>query len=141
MSKKVVFYHVYGKTKTDDGKEHVVTVVGKFEQLREKQEFNEEVDVEVVPTKFVKGNLSYEVKQLKRKLTLGVSICHPLDDFDEEVGVEIAKKRIENRQDVGSIETSSVTMLTEDAIMAELLVKLNYIMEHIEDYLPKNATF
>lgn len=138
---RVNFYHVYGKVKTDDGKEHVVTVVGKFEQLREKQEFNEEVDVEVVPTKFVKGNLTYNVKQLKRKLTLGVSICHPLDDFDEEVGVEIAKKRIENRQDVGSIETSSVTMLTEDAIMAELLVKLNYIMEHIEEYLPKNATF
>ncbi len=135
---RVKFYHVYGKTKTDDGKEHVVTVVGKFEQLREKQEFNEEVDVEVVPTKFVKGNLSYEVKQLKRKLTLGVSICHPLDDFDEEVGVEIAKKRIENRQDVGSIETSSVTMLTEDAIMAELLVKLNYIMEHIEDYISED---
>lgn len=135
---RVKFYHVYGKVKTDDGKEHVVTVVGKFEQLREKQEFNEEVDVEVVPTKFVKGNLSYEVKQLKRKLTLGVSICHPLDDFDEEVGVEIAKKRIENRQDVGSIETSSVTMLTEDAIMAELLVKLNYIMEHIEDYISED---
>lgn len=135
---RVKFYHVYGKVKTDDGKEHVVTVVGKFEQLREKQEFNEEVDVEVVPTKFVKGNLSYEVKQLKRKLTLGVSICHPLDDFDEEVGVEIAKKRIENRQDVGSIETSSVTMLTEDAILAELVVKLNYILEHIEDYISED---
>ena len=135
---RVKFYHVYGKTKTDDGKEHVVTVVGKLEQLREKQEFNEEVEVEVVPTKFVKGNLTYNVKQLKRKLTLGVSICHPLDDFDEEVGVEIAKKRIESRQDVGSIETSSVTMLTEDAILAELVVKLNYILEHIEDYISED---
>ena len=141
MSKKVVFYHVYGKTKTDDGKEHVVTVVGKFEQERKWTEISEEVDVETIPNTFVKGDLTYKVKQLNRKLTLGVSICHPLDDFDEEVGVEIAKKRIENRQDVGSIETSSVTMLTEDAIMAELLVKLNYIMEHIEEYLPKNATF
>lgn len=135
---RVKFYHVYGKTKTDDGKEHVVTVVGKLEQLREKKEFNEEVEVEVVPTKFVKGNLSYNVKQFKRKLTLGVSICHPLDDFDEEIGVEIAKRRIENRQDVGSIETSSVTMLTEDAILAELVVKLNYILEHIEEYISED---
>lgn len=135
---RVKFYHVFGRIKDDNGQEHVVTVVGKLEQLREKQEFNEEVDVEVVPTKFVKGNLSYEVKQLKRKLTLGVSICHPLDDFDEEVGVEIAKKRIENRQDVGSIETSSVTMLTEDAIMAELVTKLNYILEHLEDYISED---
>ena len=135
---RVKFYHVYGKTKTDDGKEHVVTVVGKFEQLREKKEFNEEVEVEVVPTKFVKGNLTYNVKQLKRKLTLGVSICHPLDDFDEEVGVEIAKKRIENGQNVGSLETKDVTMLTEDAIIAELLTKLNWIIANIEDYISEN---
>lgn len=96
------------------------------------------MEVEVVPTKFVKGNLTYNVKQLKRKLTLGVSICHPLDDFDEEIGVEIAKKRIENRQDVGSIETSSVTMLTEDAILAELVTKLNYVLEHLEDYISED---
>ena len=135
---KTKYYHVFGRVKDKEDQEHVVTVVGKFEQLREKQEINEEVDVEVVPTKFVKGNLTYKVKQLKRKLTLGVSICHPLDDFDEEVGVEIAKKRIENRQDVGSLETSNVTMLTEDAIMAELVVKLNYILGHIEDYISEN---
>lgn len=138
MSKKVVFYHVYGKTKTDDGKEHIVTVVGKFEQTRNQEEVKEVVDVETLPNIYVKGDLTYKVKQLKRKLTLGVSICHPLDDFDEEVGVEIAKKRIENRQDVGSLETSNVTMLTEDAIMAELVVKLNYILEHIEDYISEN---
>lgn len=135
---KTKYYHVFGRIKDDNGQEHVVTVVGKFEQLREKKEFNEEVEVEVVPTKFVKGNLTYNVKQLKRKLTLGVSICHPLDDFDEEVGVEIAKKRIESRQDVGSIETSSVTMLTEDAILAELVTKLNYVLEHLEDYISED---
>jgi hypothetical protein len=135
---RVKFYHVYGKTKTDDGREHVVTVVGKFEQERKWTEISEEVDVETIPNTFVKGDLTYKVKQLNRKLTLGVSICHPLDDFDEEVGVEIAKKRIENRQDVGSIETSSVTMLTEDAIMAELVTKLNYILEHLEDYISED---
>ena len=135
---KTKYYHVYGKVKTDDGRNHVVTVVGKFEQTRKMTEVKEEIDVEALPNTFVKGELKYEIKQLKRKLTLGVSICHPLDTFDEEIGVEIAKKRIANRQDVGSLETSNVTMLTEDAIMAELMVKLNYIMEHINDYISED---
>lgn len=135
---KTKYYHVFGRVKDKEGQEHVVTVVGKFEQTRNQEEVKEVVDVETLPNIYVKGDLTYKVKQLKRKLTLGVSICHPLDDFDEEVGVEIAKKRIENRQDVGSLETSNVTMLTEDAIIAELVTKLNWIMSNISDYISEN---
>jgi hypothetical protein len=65
-----------------------------------------------------------------------MSICHPHDIFDENVGIEIAKKRIENGESIGSLETSDVTMLTEDAIMGEILVKLAYITSNIEEYLP-----
>ena len=93
------------------------------------------VDVETKPNNFVKGELRYKAKQMKRKLTLGLSICHPSDTFDEEVGVEIAKARIEKGYDLGSLETTNVTMLTEDAIMAELLVKLQYVTNHIDDYI------
>ena len=75
------------------------------------------------------------MKKLNRKLTLGLSICHPLDKFDEEVGVEIAKSRINKGINLGSIETSDVTMLTEDAIFAELMVKLNHIMDSIDEYI------
>ena len=135
---KTKYYHVFGRVKDKEGQEHVVTVVGKFEQTRNQEEVKEVVDVETLPNIYVKGDLTYKVKQLKRKLTLGVSICHPLDDFDEEVGVEIAKKRIENRQDVGSLETSNVTMLTEDAIIAELVTKLNWIMSNISDYISED---
>jgi hypothetical protein len=135
---KTKYYHVFGRVKDKEGQEHVVTVVGKFEQTRKQEEVKEVVDVETLPNVFVKGDLAYKVKQLKRKLTLGVSICHPLDDFDEEVGVEIAKKRIENGQDVGSLETSNVTMLTEDAIIAELVTKLNWIMSNISDYISED---
>ena len=135
---KTKYYHVFGRVKDKEGQEHVVTVVGKFEQTRKQEEVKEVVDVETLPNVFVKGDLTYKVKQLKRKLTLGVSICHPLDDFDEEVGVEIAKKRIENGQDVGSLETSNVTMLTEDAIIAELVTKLNWIMSNISDYISED---
>jgi hypothetical protein len=72
---------------------------------------------------------------LHRKLTLGVSICHPSDTFDENVGIEKAKKRIENGETLGSIETNNVTMLTEDAIMGEIYTKLAHITSHIEDYI------
>ena len=65
-----------------------------------------------------------------------MSICHPLDTFDEEIGVEVAKSRIKNGLVLGSVETNDVTMLTEDAIFAELMTKLNWIMDNIEDYLP-----
>jgi hypothetical protein len=133
---KTVFYHVYGKKTTDDGKEHVVTIVGKFEQSRKPQEITETVDVETLKGGFVQGELKYKLKTLNRKLTLGMSICHPIDTFDEEVGVEVAKSRIKNGFDLGSIETNDVTMLTEDAIFAELMVKLNWVLEHLEDCLP-----
>lgn len=130
------FYHVYGKVKTDDGEEHVVTVVGKLEQSRKPTEITEEMDVDTPNGGTVKGELKYKVKKLHRKLTLSMSICHPLDTFDEEVGVEVAKSRIKNGLVLGSIETNDVTMLTEDAIFAELMTKLNWIMDNIEDYLP-----
>ena len=132
---RVKYFHVYGIAKTGR-KNHVVTVVGKFEQSRENTDVTEIVDVETKPTNFVKGELKYKVKQMKRRLTLGMSICHPSDTFDEEVGVEIAKARIEKGYDLGSIETTNVTMLTEDAIMAELVTKLNHVIENIEKFLP-----
>ena len=132
---KTKFYHLWAKCKASDGEDHFVTVVGKFEQTRKKEEITEIVPVEFKPGHFVNGELKYSIKKLNRKLTLGVSICHPLDTFDEEVGCEIAKSRIEKGQDLGIIEASDVTMLTEDAIMAELLVKLQYIIANIDDYI------
>ena len=132
---KTKWYHVYGRTTASDGKERVVTVVGKFEQSRKPQEFTENVEVETLKGGFVQGELKYKLKTLKRKLTLGLSICHPLDKFDEEVGVEIAKSRINKGINLGSIETSDVTMLTEDAIFAEMVTKLNHIVENVDEYV------
>lgn len=134
---KTKYYHVYGKKTLADG-EHVVTIVGKFEQARKNELVQDVTKVEVKPNQFVDGVLTYEVKQLKRKLTLGMSICHPYDTFDEEVGVEIAKSRIENGYDLGSLETSNVTMLTEDAIFAELMVKLNHTLANLSDYIAED---
>jgi hypothetical protein len=132
---KVKYYHVFGRTTANDGKERVVTIVGKFEQSRKPQEITETVDVETLKGGFVQGELKYKIKTLKRKLTLGLSICHPLDTFDEEVGVEIAKSRINKGVNLGSIETSDVTMLTEDAIFAEMVTKLNHVLESINEFI------
>ena len=132
---KEKFYHAWAKATSNNGDEHYVTVVGKFEQSRKEEIVQDVVPVETKPNTIVDGILTYGVKNLNRKLTLGVSICHPLDKFDEEVGINIAKGRIARGQDLGQLETSNVTMLTEDAIMAEILDKLNHICQNIDEYI------
>ena len=130
------FFHLYANAVGADGKNHIVTIVGKLVQSKKMTEFTETVPVEFKPGAYLNGELKFQRNIFNRKLTLGMSICHPLDNFDIEQGVEIAKARIEKGETLGSLETSSVTMLTDDAVMAELLVKLNYVTEHIDDYLP-----
>jgi hypothetical protein len=132
---KLKYYHLWAEALDANGEKHYVTVVGKFEQNYVPKEVSQEVPVEVKPGSVVKGKLTFNKRTLHRVLTVGVSICHPLDEFDEEFGVEIAKARIERGEDAGSIETNSVTMLTEDLIMAELLGKLTYIVNNIDDYI------
>ena len=132
---KIKFYHLYSQCKDSEGQIHYVTVVGKFTQNYVPKEITQEVPVEVKPGTIVNGKLTYNKRTLHRVLTVGVSICHPLDEFDEEFGKELAKARIEKGEDAGTIETNDVTMLTEDLIMAELLGKLTYIVNNINDYI------
>ena len=133
---KIKYYHLYAVAKDKDGAEHTVTVVGKFTQNYIPKPITQEVPVEVKPGTTVNGKLTFNKRTLHRTLTIGVSICHPADEFDEEFGVELAKARIERGQDAGKIETNNVTMITEDLIMAELLGKLSFICNNIDDYLP-----
>ena len=134
---KTKYYSMYASCEDSEGEKHIVTVVGKFEQTRERQMVQEVVPVEVKEGSFVDGVLTYPSnKLLSRKLTLGMSICHPFDTFDEQIGIDVAKSRIEKGQTLGSLETSDVTMLTEDAIMGEIMVKVNHICQNINDYLP-----
>lgn len=134
---KVKYFSMHASCEDSEGEKHIVTVVGKFEQTRERQMVQEVVPVEVKEGSFVDGVLTYPSnKLLNRKLTLGMSICHPSDTFNEQVGIDIAKSRIEKGQTLGSVETSDVTMLTDDAVMAEILVKLNHICNNIDTFLP-----
>ncbi len=132
---KTKFSSLWAEAIDANGEKHFVTIVGKFEQNYFPKEITEVVPVEVKPGSFVNGKLTFNKRTLHRKLTIGISICHPLDEFDEEFGVELAKARIEKGQDAGSIETNDVTMLTDDAVQAELLTKLLYVKTHINDYI------
>ena len=132
---KLKYFSLWAEAIDANGEKHYVTVVGKFTQNYVPKEVAQEVPVEVKPGTVVKGKLTYNKRTLHRVLTVGVSICHPLDEFDEEFGVELAKARIERGQDAGTVETNDVTMLTDDLIMAELLGKLTYICNNIDDYI------
>jgi hypothetical protein len=129
-------YSLWAEAIDANGEKHIVTVVGKFTQNYVPKQITQEVPVEVKPGTYVNGKLTFNKRTLHRTLTLGVSICHPLDKFDEAFGVELAKARIERGQDAGTIETNDVTMLTEDLIMCEILGKLSYICNNIDSYLP-----
>ena len=135
---KTKYYSLWHEAIDADGEKHVITVVGKFTQNYIPKQITQEVPVEVKPGSTVKGKLTFNKRTLHRTLTVGVSICHPSDKFDEEFGVELAKARIERGQDAGMIETNDVTMLTEDLIMCELLGKLTYICSNIDEYFNKD---
>lgn len=132
---KTKIFSLWAEAIDANGEKHIVTVVGKFTQNYVPKQITQEVPVEVKPGTYVNGKLTFNKRTLHRTLTLGVSICHPLDKFDEAFGVELAKARIERGQDAGTIETNDVTMLTEDLIMCEILGKLSFICNHIDDYI------
>ena len=127
---------MYQKAIDSKGATHYVTVVGRLEQKRERKRMEEVIPVYLSEKSTVEGVIVYPSnKILTRRLTLGVSICHPLDEFDKEKGEEIAKSRINRGEAIGSLETNDVTMLTEDAIMAEIFTKLMYITKNIDEYI------
>lgn len=136
MKKRIKYYHLYGNAVDSIGENHVVTVVGKLEQGSEKVSVVGGLRAKVSKTSVIDGIVIYPAKKLQKKLTIGMAICHPTDEFDEEYGVKVAKSRIKDGRDIGSIYTNDITMLTEDAIMSELLVKLQHVIENIDDYIP-----
>ena len=136
------FYHICGRAYDNDGKMHIVTVVGKVKQGSEKVDVK--LDANEIPILVDKNghevqtndlSINFKEKRFSRELEIGVSICHPLDKFDEGTGVRIAKSRIKNGDIIGTLKTNDLSMLTQDGVYAELLVKLNHIKDNIEKYI------
>ena len=136
------FYHICGRAYDDDGKMHIGRGGGKVEQGSEKVDVK--LDAHDIQKKKKKNgydiqandiSINFKDKRFSRKLEIGVSICHPLDKFDEGTGVRIAKRRIKNGDIIGTLRTNDLSMLTQDGVYAELLVKLNHIKDNIEKYI------
>lgn len=132
---KTKFFHFVAAVKGDDELVRKVTVVGKFDQKYIQKEMKEEVPIEVKPNSIVQGKLTYPKRTLKRTLTIGYSICNPEDEFDMETGINIAKRRIREKDDLGTLETSNPTMLTKDMIESIILCKWAYIAENLEKFI------
>ena len=131
------FYDAHVSVDTDDGKKRVITVVGKVVQGKKPVYYEEDVKVTADNGKEVDGKISYKVPRFWRKLTIGYSICAPEDGFDAEKRISIAKSRIEDGEDIGSVETRDMQMLTHDQVMGTLLMKMAFIKENIEKFLPQ----
>ena len=137
MKKRVKYYHQSGPAVDKNGVERMITVVGKFEQTRQPVEFESNASIEEWPGKEVKGKLTLSRKLLTRKFTMGLAICDPTDTYDEEIGIKVAKKRIKQGNDLGTVYTNDVTMLTVDGCLAELNNKFKFVSENIDKYLPE----
>ena len=137
---KTKYFHLVGEAKDLYGNRHIVTVVGKYKQEYIQKEHIQKIPVYDDNGNITTGDLSWKKKTLKRTLTVGYSICHPNDKFDEDKGIAYAKKRIKNNEGLGTLTTSNATMLTKDLIEAILLCKLNYITHNLDKftYTPHN---
>jgi len=134
MKEKV--YHVVHTTTEMDGQERKIVVVGIFKQKKES-----ELNKKYVAIKFANGKedsdaeLTFTTKKVVRTFTIGYSICHPSDvaEFNEEVGLSIALSRAK-RYPIGTITSTDVTMLNEDACMALLENEAKHIATHLDKY-------
>lgn len=133
MRKK--FYSMSGEAIDSEGKSHVVTVVGLCTQEKETDIVSENVDVSLWNGKSTNGVLSYPNKKIVRRLKYAFSICHPDDEFDEETGVKLAKRRLS--KPLGELKTEYITCLTPEQVNMILFEELNYIIDNIDKFINK----
>ena len=103
------------------GHKHTVLVYGEVTQ--------EKIDVEILP--FI-----YQKKVIK-SLNFGWAICSEEDEFNEEYGKHLAKKRFYH--DVGGLQTGNRNFLCDDMVLAILNNEVNYIISHIDKYVPESS--
>lgn len=128
-------YSLYGKAVDVNGQEHMVTVVGVYNQQKQRFMVTEPTMVEV-GFKEVNGSVSYEASTKVRTLSLGYSICHPNDEFNEAVGISVAKSRAK-KEPIGEVSSTDVTMLNEDHATALVFAELRHIIKNIDKYIEK----
>ena len=69
MPKKI--YKMHGTATDSQGQKHIVTMIGRFETLKEERVVEDDVDVLLTPTKSTKGTIYYPVKRPIRTFSSG----------------------------------------------------------------------
>lgn len=131
---------IYSTTKEvidKEGGKHVITVVGSVTRRRRKVDHVKDAYVEIGKKSVLKGTLSFKEKRIDKQLTMAMSICHPHDTFDKEVGIKLATSRLK-KYDIGKVETSSLSMLDSQMVNAMISAKADYIADNLDKFLPKN---
>lgn len=131
---------IYSTTKEvvdKEGGKHVITVVGSLTKRRRKIDHIKDAYVEIGKKSVLKGTLIFKEKRIDKQLTMAMSICHPHDTFDKEVGIKLATSRLK-KYDIGKVETSSLSMLDSQMVNAMISAKADYIADNIDKFLPKN---
>lgn len=131
---------IYSTTKEvvdKEGGKHVITVVGSLTRRRRKVDHVKDAYVEIGKKSVLKGTLIFKEKRIDKQLTMAMSICHPHDTFDKEVGIKLATSRLK-KYDIGKVETSSLSMLDSQMVNAMISAKADYIADNIDKFLPKN---
>lgn len=134
MSKKI--YKMHGTATDSQGRKHIVTIVGRFETVKEEHVVKDDVDVLLTQTKLVDGTIYYSVKRPIRKLTYAYSICHPDDKYDETIGESIATRRLDT-DPMGELTSKYVTCLCKDQIELILFGELKFVMDNIDRFIEK----
>ena len=131
---------IYSTTKEvvdKEGGKHVITVVGSLTKRRRKIDHIKDAYVEIGKKSVLKGTLSFKEKRIDKQLTMAMSICHPHDTFDKEVGIKLATSRLK-KYDIGKVETSSLSMLDSQMVNAMISAKADYIADNLDKFVPKN---
>lgn len=132
---KQKFYTMHGTAIDKNGEEHIVTMVGEYLQTKETEIVTELANNVLVGMEFKDDAiLSVPVTKKVRILTYAFSICHPQDIYDEEIGVEIAKRRIKDHP-LGQLKTEMITTLCPDQVKFILFGELKYVMDNIDKFI------
>lgn len=116
-----------------NGGTHVVTLVGVYQKVKESIVKDQQV-IDHHSKQFVISELG---KRFKRIFKLGYAICHPEDEFKQEVGERIALRRIDKNELLGSLSTYDITMLCKDQCIAIMNNEMNHILKNIDHYIEK----
>lgn len=136
---KEKFYSMHGTAVDKNGEEHIVTIVGQYLKTKETdivtENANKVLKINNYPNLFVDSAiLSAPQTKTVRTLTYAFSICHSDDIFDEQIGIDIAKRRIKEFP-LGQMKTDMITTLCPDQIKWILFGELKHVMDNIDKYI------